>query len=140
MEQLTDAYTPQETSMSHSIVRSWGIQAGRASLALAVLGVSASASAATGWTNWGEVAEIVQGYPGPTSNEMVFFVASVASNPSSCGGTGFYFPVTTDQQKRMFALLTAAKMAGRRVQLYTGDTCVTTPGWGQALVTGIVVE
>lgn len=70
---------------------------------------------------------------------MVFFVASVTSNPSNCGSpTGFYFPVINDQQRRMFALLVAAKMGGKRVQLYTGDTCV--PAWGQNLVTGIVVE
>jgi hypothetical protein len=113
---------------------------GHACLTVAALVSNSSASAAVGWTNWGEVAELVQGYPGATSNEMVFFVASVTNNPSSCGTSGFYFPVTTEQQKRMFALLVSAKMSGKRVQLYTGDTCVTTPGWGQALVTGIVVE
>jgi hypothetical protein len=109
-------------------------------LAMAALFLSASTNAATGWTNWGEVAELVQGYPGGTSDEMVFFVANVTSNPSSCGAsTGFYFPVTNERQKRMFALLIAAKMAGNRVQLYTVDTCLPS-GWNQNLITGIVVE
>lgn len=109
---------------------------------LLALGACASAplaTAATGWTDWGTVTELVQGYPGTPSNEMVYFVATVTSNPAQCATppTGFYFPVTTDAQKRMWALLLSAKMADKRVQIYTDGTCHQ---WGQALALGIVVE
>lgn len=124
--------------MSMSALRH-GVRQVHALLALALLSSAPVAHAAVGWTNWGEVLELVQGYPAPPSNEVVMFVATVTSNPAQCNNppTGFYFPVTTEYQKRMFAMLLAAKMAGKRVQIYTDGTCHQ---WGQALALGIVVE
>src|SRR5688500_10176981 len=110
-------------------------------LACALLGLTAFASAplaAVGWTNWGTVAELVQGNPGAPSNEMIYFVATVTLNPAGCANpTGFYFPVTTEYQKRMFALLMSAKMTEKRVQIWTDGTCHQ---WGQTLALGVVVE
>jgi hypothetical protein len=71
-------------------------------------------------------------------NLLVFLQTTATANPSGCSiAAGFYFPVTQDYQKRMFAILIAATMAGKRVQLYVNGTC---HAWGYAEVLGVSVE
>ncbi len=112
-------------------------------LAVALLVSAPAANAAPGWTNWGEITEFVQGFPAAPSSEMVYFVASVTANPATCTyAGGFYFPVSDERQKRMFAMLLAAKMAGKRVQVYTDGSCHpgAAQGYGHALALGVVIE
>src|SRR6476620_2279001 len=80
------------------------------------------AHAASGWSDAGSIGEISQQPTGVTpGNEMVFVQISVSSssNTSGCSvATGFYFPVSTELQKRMFAMLLTAKTSGQNVRVY----------------------
>lgn len=97
-----------------------------------------TANAGTGWTSYGQITEFTQVPPITPGNEMVFLKLSAASNPSGCSAAqGFYFPVNTEYQKRMFAMLLAARAGGQAVQLYVTGTCHL---WGYAETTGVVIE
>ena len=107
------------------------------------LGVAQPAHAAAGWTDFGYITELNQNPPVGVGNELLFMRVSVtpAANPSDSGQCfardGFYLPVTTDFQKRLFSMLMAAKLAERRVRIYVTSTCHL---WGYAEMQGLVLE
>ena len=100
-----------------------------------------SAFAAAGWTDFGAITEFNQNPPTTPGNEALFIRATVTSNPSDVSAChtrdGFYLPVTTDFQKRLFAILSMAKLTERRVRLYVTANCHL---WGYAEIQGIVME
>src|SRR6185437_15867999 len=97
-----------------------------ASTFLALL-ASIPAWANSGWTDAGTISSLEQD---PANNGsvslQVFVVVSISVNPSSCSSaTGFYFSVSDDRTKRLFAMLMAAQLAGRPVRIYTTGNCHT---------------
>lgn len=98
-----------------------------------------SASGAAGWTDFGPIATLEQN---PTSagsvSNQIMVVVDVTTNPSSCANpSGFYFTATDDRQKRLFAMLMAAQLAGRNVRIYTTGVCHTV---GYSELDGVVVQ
>jgi len=116
-------------------------RARHAGFALCFIGASVSANAAAGWTDFGAISEFNQNPSTTPGNEMMFVRVSVTVNPSDPGGCfvrdGFYFAVTTDLQKRLFAILLTAKTTGQNVKLYVTNTCHL---WGFAEIQGIVLQ
>lgn len=98
-------------------------------------------SAAAGWTNYGIIGEINQQGSTTPGNEMVFVQVSVTSNPSDpnvcTARDGFYFPVTTDLQKRLFSMLLTAKVMGQQVRVYVTANCHL---WGYAEMQGLIIQ
>jgi hypothetical protein len=108
-------------------------------LALCVVCYGSPTLAAAGWTDAGTVGEFNQQPSTTPGSEMLFFTVSVtpASNVSGCSvTTGFYFPITTDLQKRMFTMLLAAKTSGQSVRVYYTGVCHL---WGYAEAQGILL-
>ena len=105
------------------------------------VGSSQSANAAAGWTNFGAIGEINQNPSITPGIEMVFIKVAVTSNPSDPGTCtvrdGFYFAVTTDLQRRLFAMLLMAKATGQNVQLWVTSSCHV---WGYAEVQGMTIQ
>jgi hypothetical protein len=116
----------------------------RRKVARAILGIGfaaacSSALGAAGWTDFGPVITLEQNPAnvGSVSNQMLI-VVSVTTNPSNCAqSTGFYFEPTDDRQKRLFAMLMAAQLAGRNVRIYTTGVCHTV---GYSHLDGVVVQ
>jgi hypothetical protein len=50
---------------------------------------------------------------------------------------GFYLPVTTDLQKRLFTMLMMADATGKRIRVYVTGACHQ---WGYAEIQGLVME
>lgn len=102
---------------------------------------ASSANAAAGWTDFGNITEFNQNPSTTPGNEMLFIRATVTSNPSdpvACyQRDGFYMTVTTDLQKRLFAMLMVAKTSDRRVRVYVTTNCHL---WGYAEMQGLVME
>ena len=106
---------------------------------LALAGIAGAAHASAGWTDFGAITEFNQN---PTSGSEIFFIrATVTSNPSDpglCGvRDGFYLPVTTDLQKRLFAMLLMAKATGSRIRVFVTGNCVYS---GYAEMQGMIIE
>jgi len=97
-----------------------------ASTFLALL-ASIPAWANSGWTDAGTISSLEQDPANSGSVSLqVFVVVSVSVNPSSCSAaTGFYFSVSDNRTKRLFAMLMAAQLAGRPVRIYTTSNCHT---------------
>jgi hypothetical protein len=99
----------------------------------------APASASAGWTEYGIIGK-VSNQP-VNGTETVFVTVSVTNNPQNCDGqpitVHFHFTVTTDRQKRLFAMVLAAKMAGNRIQLYVTGNC---HDWDTAEVDRVMME
>ena len=101
------------------------------------------ASAAAGWTDFGTIVELNQNPATTPGNELLFMRISLtpAANPSDTTAChqrdGFYLPVTTDLQKRLFAMLMMAKATDKRVRVYVTATCHL---WGYAEMQGLVME
>ena len=109
-------------------------------LAISAWLVTLPAMAAAGWTDYGPIVTIEQNSAanGSVSNQ-VMVVVSVTTNPASCGSSvGFYFTPTDDRQKRLFAMLMAAQLAGRNVRIYTTGTCHAVVGYAE--LDGVVVQ
>jgi hypothetical protein len=116
---------------------------------LAVLGLSLGACvpgitfASAGWTDFGPISTLEQDPGGGSVSNLVFVVVGVTSNPSGCSTpTGFYLSfdgtgVDAERKKRLFAMLTAAQLAGRNVRIYTTGTCHSV---GYAELDGVVVQ
>jgi hypothetical protein len=115
-----------------------------AALTMACVCVPAgSAFAAAGWTDFGTITEFNQNPSTTPGNEALFLTVTVpvGSNPSDASAChtrqGFYLPVTTEFQKRLFAIVMAAKLTDRRVRIYVTANCHL---WGYAEIQGVVVE
>jgi hypothetical protein len=110
-------------------------------LVLCAAGLSPQSFAAAGWTDYGTLVELNQNPPGGVGNELLFMRVSVTTNPSdptACSvRDGFYLPITTDFQKRLFAMLMMAKASAMRVRVYHTGTCHT---WGYAEIQGVLLE
>lgn len=110
-------------------------------LAIFVGGLSQPASAAAGWTDFGTIGEMNQQGSTTPGNEMVFVNVGVTSNPSDPGAcsvrNGFYFAITTDLQKRLFAMLLTAKASGQNVRVYVTTNCHL---WGYAEMQGMIIQ
>jgi len=105
-------------------------------LAMFVAFAPEAGRAATGWTNGGVITEVNQ-QPEGGYNGYVFVTASLTGNPSGCTvPTFFYFTISDERQKRMFAMLLAAQAAGRQVRIWATDTCHP---WGAALLDGVII-
>lgn len=77
-----------------------------------------------GWTAFRQISEFNQQPVAGGNSELVFVTLEAGSNPSGCStSTSFYFAVSNDRHKRLFAMLMAAKLAGSSVMLYVTDTC-----------------
>lgn len=102
---------------------------------------SGTAHAAAGWTNFGDIIEFNQQPSTTPGNEALFIRVSVTTNPSDAGAChtrdGFYLPVTTDHQKRVYALLMMAKATDKRIRVYVTATCHL---WGYAEMQGLIIE
>ena len=101
---------------------------------------ASQAMASSGWTDYGQIVTIEQNAAsnGSVSNQ-VMVVVSVTTNPAACGSSvGFYFTPNDDRQKRLFAMLMAAQLAGRNVRVYTTGTCH--PAVGYAELDGAVLQ
>jgi len=110
-----------------------------AASALCVVCCAPPAFAASGWTDAGTIGEFNQQPSTTPGSEMFFFTVSVtpASNASGCSvTTGFYFPITTDLQKRLFAMLLSAKTSGQPVRVYYTGVCHL---WGYAEAQGMMI-
>jgi hypothetical protein len=97
-----------------------------------------TAWAGAGWSNAGVISEVNQ-QPGAGSGYggEVFVVASVTGNTSGCSSTtGFYFLLSDERHRRMFAMLLTAQAAGRPVKIYFTGTCHV---WGSAFLDGVIV-
>lgn len=96
--------------------------------------------AGTGWTNADLVQQIIEEPSGSldTTGTYVYVnMTNITTNPSGCSSvSGFFFNVVDDRTKRMFALLTAAQLAGKTVQLYVTGACGT---WSYAQLDGVVL-
>jgi len=101
--------------------------------------VSSASFAAAGWTDSTPILEInQQGTTGAGAN-LVFIETSVAVNPSGCShAMGFYFAVNDERQKRLFAMLLSAQLAGRNVKIFTTGVCHNP--WGYAELDGVVIN
>jgi hypothetical protein len=112
-----------------------------AALTMACASLAAGpAMAAPGWTDFGLILEFNQSPPTAPGNEAFFFrtTAPVASNPSDCSTRdGYYLQLNGDLQKRLFAILSMAKLSDRRVRIHTNGLCHV---WGYAEVQGMVME
>ncbi len=105
----------------------------------ASLVVSMPAVAAVGWTGFGQVTRINQQPPTGAGANLVFVDTTVTVNPSGCSyGSGFYFAVVDDRTKRLLAMLMAAQLASRQVQIYTTGTCHDP--WGYAQLDGLEMQ
>jgi hypothetical protein len=106
-----------------------------------MLGQSSVAEAAAGWTDFGALSEFNHQPATSPGNEALFIKADVSSNPSDASACytrqGFFLPIATEAQKRLFAMLLTAKTAGQRVRLYVTGNCHT---WGYAELQGVVIE
>jgi hypothetical protein len=97
------------------------------------------ASAAAGWTDVTPILELNQQPVNGVGSTLVFVETSAAVNPSGCSyATGFYFDVSDERRKRMFAMLMAAQLSGRSVKIYTTGTCHSP--WGYAELDGVVIR
>jgi hypothetical protein len=109
--------------------------------AWAAISTSHVAHAAAGWTDFGSIIEFNQNPPGGNGMELLFIRATVTSNPSDPGACytrdGFYLPITTDLQKRLFAMLMLAKATGQRIRVYVTTSC---HAWGYAEMQGLILE
>jgi len=104
-------------------------------------GFISQANAAAGWTDFGTIIELNQNPANGPGNELLFMRISVTTNPSDPGACqnrdGFYLPVTTDLQKRLFAMLMFAKASDKRIRVYVTGSCHL---WGYAEMQGLVME
>jgi hypothetical protein len=102
---------------------------------------SGTANAAAGWTDFGSIIEFNQQPSTVPGNEALFIRVSVTTNPCDSGAChtrdGFYMPITTDLQKRLFAMLMLAKASDKRVRVYVTANCHL---WGYAEMQGLVIE
>jgi hypothetical protein len=111
------------------------------SAALTCIAFGQTAHAASGWTDFGSIIEFNQQPSATPGNEMLFIRATVTSNPSDTGACfqrdGFYMPITTDLQKRLFAMLMLAKASDKRIRVYVTANCHL---WGYAEMQGLIIE
>jgi hypothetical protein len=111
----------------------------RLGIVIAMVFGSLSAHAAAGWTDFGTISMLNQQPSLGNAPDMVFFNLSVSTSPSGCSvSTQFYFSVTTDTQKRLFAMLLAAHAAGQSVQVWVTGNCL--PLWGSTEIDGLVIQ
>lgn len=111
----------------------------RAIISIGLASLCNSAFGAAGWTDFGPIATLEQNpASGGSISNQIMVVVSVTTNPSSCASpSGFYFTATDDRQKRLFAMLMAAQLAGRNVRIYTTGVCHTV---GYSELDGVVVQ
>jgi hypothetical protein len=108
------------------------------SAALAAV-ISTPALAAAGWSGPTPILEINQQPPSGVGANLVFIETNLIDNPSGCShSAGFYFDITDDRGKRLFAMLVAAQLAGRNVKIYTDGTCHSP--WNYARLDGLVLN
>lgn len=105
---------------------------------LAIVKIS---NAASGWTDFGLISNLnQQPSVGPGAN-LVFVDVNVKVNPSDAATctvrNGFYFSVTDERRKRLFATLLAAQMASRPVRVFTTGVCGP---WGYAELDGLILQ
>jgi hypothetical protein len=102
---------------------------------------SSTALAASGWTNAGQITELNQQPAVGSGASMVFLEVGVTSNPTNPSlctyRTGFYFSVTDDRRKRLFASLLAAQMSGKPVKIWANENC---HAWGHAELDGLIIN
>lgn len=110
-------------------------------LFLPMLAVINTAFASAGWTDPGSITSLNQQPASGAGANLVFVDVSVTTNPSDVGActvrTGFYFSVTDDRRKRLFASLLAAQMSSRPIRIYTTGVCGP---WGYAELDGLIVQ
>lgn len=110
-------------------------------LLMSLLLVANAASAAAGWTDSGTITSLNQQPATGAGANLVFVDVNVAINPSdpaACTArNGFYFGVSDDRRKRLFASLLAAQMSSRTVKVYTTGVC---GAWGYAELDGLIVQ
>jgi hypothetical protein len=110
------------------------------SLAVALCSLTSNtAIAAAGWTDSTPITELNQQPTSGVGSTLVFVETTATVNPSGCSHTtGFYFAVTDDRTKRMFAMLMSAQLAGRNVKIYTTGICHSP--WNYAQLDGVVIN
>ena len=101
---------------------------------------SGMALAASGWTDAGQVTLVNQQPAVGAAPNQVLVEVSVTVNPSDATAcstrNGFYFLVTDDRRKRLFASLLAAQASSRPVKIYTSGNCNV---WGYAEADGLAM-
>lgn len=116
-------------------------QLGPFALSMSLLAVANTAAAAAGWTDFGSITSLNQQPATGAGANLVFVDASVTTNPSDAGActirNGFYFSVSDDRRKRLFASLLAAQMSSRSVKIYTTGACGP---WGYAELDGLIIQ
>lgn len=101
---------------------------------LLLTSVYSAAIAAPGWTNSAPITELNQ-QPG---NSLVFINTGVTQNPSGCSDVkSFYFAITDERHKRMFAMMLTAHISGRNVRIFTTGNCHV---WGSAELDGFIID
>lgn len=93
------------------------------------------------WTGSATILEFnYQPSTGLGASQLFLTVPAGTFNPSTAActvRTGFYLSVTTDHQKRLFAMLLSARLAGRSVRMWVTDVCHV---WGHAEIDGVIID
>ncbi len=107
--------------------------------AMTAMLIAPCATAAAGWTDFGAISTLEQNPANsPPVSDQVFVVVQVTTNPSSCTSQiGFYFSVTDDRTKRLFAMLMSAQLAGKNVRIFATGNCHSV---GYAELDGVVIQ
>jgi hypothetical protein len=96
------------------------------------------AMAASGWTDFGAIANLNQ--QGAGAANYVYVDVSVTNNPTDPAAcavrNGFYFVIDDDRKKRLFATLLAAQLSSRNVRVYVTGDCYS----GYALLDGLILQ
>jgi len=94
---------------------------------------------AGGWTDVIQIKEINQQPSSGVGADLVFVETTLTSNPSGCSyGSGFYFAVSDEKRKRIFAMLMSAHMTARSVRIFFTGQCHSP--WGFAEMDGVIVR
>ena len=112
----------------------------KSSLALLLGMASGVVLAAAGWTDAGQITLVNQQPAVGAAPNQVLIEVSVTVNPSDATAcstrNGFYFLVSDDRRKRIFASLLAAQASSRPVKIYTSGNCNV---WGYAEIEGLAM-
>lgn len=96
--------------------------------------------AAAGWTDAGQVTLVNQQPAIGAAANQVLVEVSVTVNPSDATAcstrNGFYFLISDERRKRLFASFLLAQAASRSVKIYTSGNCNV---WGYAEVEGLAM-
>lgn len=109
---------------------------------LAVSSLIASGTAvADGWSGDLLIKEINDQPSSGVGAGFVFVETTTPTNAGGCSyGSGFYFAVTDDRRKRLFATLLSAHLAGKTVRMFFSTNSSNCHYWGYPLMDGVVIK